>query len=75
MLFEICEDIVLSNKPTNDFKNFEFQDHHTFSITAPVIAEEFESMAEPALIDKLYQTAFLTTINKKVKSMLPSLSQ
>ena len=58
MLFEICEDIVLSNKPTNDFKNFEFQIISTFSITAPVIAEEFESMAEPALIDKLYQTAF-----------------
>ena len=58
MLFEICEDIVLSNKPTNDFKNFEFQIISTFSITAPVIVEEFESMAEPALIDKLYQTAF-----------------
>ena len=58
MLFEICEDIVLSNKPTNDFKNFEFQIISTFSITAPVIAEEFESMAEHALIDKLYQTAF-----------------
>ena len=58
MLFEICEDIVLSNKPTNDFKNFEFQIISTFSITAPVIAEEFESMAEPTLIDKLYQTAF-----------------
>ena len=58
MLFEICEDIVLSNKPTNNFKNFEFQIISTFSITAPVIAEEFESMAEPTLIDKLYQTAF-----------------
>ena len=58
MLFEICEDIVLSNKPTNDFKNFEFQIISTFSITAPVIAEEFESMTEAELIDKLYQTAF-----------------
>ena len=58
MLFEICEDIVLSNKPTNDFKNFEFQIISTFSITAPVIADEFESMTEAELIDKLYQTAF-----------------
>ena len=58
MLFEICEDIVLSNKPTNDFKNFEFQIISTFSITAPVIADKFESMTEAELIDKLYQTAF-----------------
>ena len=58
MLFEICEDIVLSNKPTNDFKNFEFQIISTFSITAPVIADEFENMTEAELIDKLYQTAF-----------------
>ena len=58
MLFEICEDIVLSNKPTNDFKNFEFQIISTFSITAPVIADEFENMTEGELIDKLYQTAF-----------------
>ena len=58
MLFEICEDIVLINKPTNDFKNFEFQIISTFSITAPVIAEEFESMSTAELIDKLYQTAF-----------------
>lgn len=58
MLFEICEEIVMNNKPTNDFKNFEFQIISTFSITAPVLANEFESMGEAELIDKLYQTAF-----------------
>ena len=35
MLFEICEDIVLSNKPTNDFKNFEFQIISTFFNHSP----------------------------------------
>ena len=58
MLFETCEDIVLENKVANDFKNFEFQIISTFSITAPVLKEEFESMSEAALVDKLYQTTF-----------------
>ncbi|MEL0300985.1 MAG: preprotein translocase subunit SecA, partial [Flavobacteriaceae bacterium] len=58
MLFETCEEIVLNNKPTNDFKNFEFEIISTFSITAPVIDSEFENMSEGELIDKLYQTTF-----------------
>jgi len=58
MLFETCEEIVLNNKPTNDFKNFEFEIISTFSITAPVIVSEFENMSEAELIDKLYQTTF-----------------
>ncbi len=58
MLFETCEDIVLNNKASNDFKNFEFQIISTFSITAPVLQNEFEDMAERELIDKLYETTF-----------------
>ena len=48
----------MNNKATNDFKNFEFQIISTFSITAPVLEDEFEQMTEGALIDKLYQTTF-----------------
>ena len=58
MLFETCEDIVLSNKATNDYKNFEFQVISTFSITSPVLENEFQEITEPELIDKLYQTTF-----------------
>ena len=58
MLFETCEDIVLSNKVTNDYKNFEFQVISTFSITSPVLENEFQEITEPELIDKLYQTTF-----------------
>ena len=58
MLFETCEDIVLNNKASNDFKNFEFQIISTFSITAPVLQNEFEDMVEGELIDKLYETTF-----------------
>ncbi len=58
MLFETCEDIVLGTKAANDFKNFEFQIISTFSITAPVLKDEFEAMTEGELIDKLYTTTF-----------------
>ncbi len=58
MLFETCEEIVLENKATNDFKNFEFQIISTFSITSPVLEDEFEETSEGELIDKLYQTTF-----------------
>ena len=58
MLFETCEDIVLNTKAANDFKNFEFQIISTFSITAPVLQNEFEAMTEGELIDKLYETTF-----------------
>ena len=58
MLFETCEDIVMGTKAANDFKNFEFQIISTFSITAPVLKDEFEAMSEGELIDKLYATTF-----------------
>ena len=58
MLFETCEEIVLNNKASNDFKNFEFQIISTFSITSPVLEDEFKEMSEGDLIDKLYQTTF-----------------
>ena len=58
MLFETCETIVINNKATNDFKNFEFEIISTFSITSPVQRDEFEAMTEADLIDQLYQTTF-----------------
>ena len=58
MLFEVCEEIVLNNKQTEDFKNFEFEIISNFSITAPVLEEEFSSMTERELTDKLYETVY-----------------
>ena len=58
MLFELCEEIVLNNKQTEDFKNFEFEIISNFSITAPVLEEDFSSMSDRELIDKLYETVY-----------------
>ncbi len=58
MLFEVCEDIVINNKQNDDFKNFEFEIISNFSISAPVLEEEFSALEERALTDKLYDTVF-----------------
>ncbi|WP_252158550.1 preprotein translocase subunit SecA [Candidatus Arcticimaribacter forsetii] len=56
MLFEVCEEIVINNKQGDDFKNFEFEIISNFSITAPVLEDEFLSTDERTLTDKLYET-------------------
>ena len=56
MLFEVCEEIVINNKRGDDFKNFEFEIISNFSITAPVLEDEFLSTDERTLTDKLYET-------------------
>ena len=56
MLFEVCEEIAVNNKQSDDFKNFEFEIISNFSITAPVLEDEFSSMSERELTDKLYET-------------------
>ena len=56
MLFEVCEEIAINNKQSDDFKNFEFEIISNFSITAPILEDEFSSMTERELTDKLYET-------------------
>jgi len=55
MLYDTCEEIVLQNKESKDFKNFEFEIISNFSITAPLTADEFDEQTEGELIQKLYQ--------------------
>ncbi|MFQ3335262.1 MAG: preprotein translocase subunit SecA, partial [Candidatus Arcticimaribacter sp.] len=58
MLFEVCEEIVINNKQNDDFKNFEFEIISNFSISAPVLEEEFSALEQRAMTDKLYNTVF-----------------
>jgi preprotein translocase subunit SecA len=55
MLYDTCEEVVLQNKETKDYKNFEFEIISNFSMTAPITAKEFEEQNELDLIQKLYQ--------------------
>ena len=64
MLYDTCEDIVLNNKSSKDFKNFEFEIISTFSMTAPISESDFSEKTENDLISDLY-TSSLNHYNEK----------
>jgi preprotein translocase subunit SecA len=55
MMYDTCEVIVNDNKPSNDFKNFEFELIRYFAITSPFSSNDFEKMSEMELTGKLYK--------------------
>ena len=54
-MYDTCEVIVNDNKPSNDFKNFEFELIRYFAITSPFSSNDFEKMSEMELTGKLYK--------------------
>jgi len=54
MIFETCEAIVNQNKATKDFQNFEFELIRFTSMTSPFSEDEFNSLSEQELANKLY---------------------
>ena len=55
ILFETCEEIVMTNKGSSDFKNFEFELISNFSMTSPIDAEEFKETPDNEIINKLFE--------------------
>jgi len=68
MIYDTCQAIVNENKPTKDFKNFEFELIRFSSMTSPFSEEEFESMNEQDIIDKLYKTIYAHYQDKIAKN-------
>jgi len=66
MLFDTCEDIVLSNKGNSDYKNFEFEIITSFSMTAPISEEQFLETPESELTYNLYD-ALLKHYQEKIE--------
>ena len=54
ILYDTCEEITLTNKASNDFKNFEFEIIRNFSVTSPLSEETFNETAENEIINQLY---------------------
>ena len=54
MIFETCETIINQNKAAKDFQNFEFELIRFTSITSPFNEDEFNSLSETELTDRLY---------------------
>ncbi len=44
MVYDTCDSIVLNNKMTNDYSNFEFELIRFSSSTSPFSKEEFENI-------------------------------
>jgi preprotein translocase subunit SecA len=68
MMYDTCEVIVESNKPSNDFKNFEFELIRYFSITSPVSESEFSKMNEIELTGKVYKATMAYYLEKTERS-------
>ena len=54
MIFETCEAIVNTNKAAKDFQNFEFELIRFTSMTSPFSEDEFNTLTEQELANKLY---------------------
>jgi len=68
MLYDTCDLIVSDNKPTNDFKNFEFELIRYFSITSPVTESEFSKLTDIELTGKVYKAALAFYTEKTERS-------
>jgi preprotein translocase subunit SecA len=55
MMYDTAELLVSSNKPSNNFKNFEFELIRTFSMSSPVTENDFIKLPERELAGKVYK--------------------
>ncbi|MDC3218976.1 preprotein translocase subunit SecA [Flavobacteriaceae bacterium] len=65
IMFDTIEEIVIQNKGTNDYKNFEFELITTFSMTSPITENGFLESSEDDLIQSLYEELNTFYTNKK----------
>ena len=64
MIYDTCENIVVRNKETNDYKNFEFELIRFFSISTDLNSDDFESMETNEIINKVYNLTLEHYLNK-----------
>ena len=64
MIYDTSEIITEDNKANNDYKNFEFELIRYFSMSSPVTADEFSTMAAQDISGIVYKTAFQHYISK-----------
>ncbi len=57
MMYDTAELIVDTNKGAGDFKNFEYELIKNFAITSPISETDFQKLANPEIISKVYKAA------------------
>ena len=58
MIYDIAENIVSTNKISQDFKNFDFELIRYFSMSSPISESEFKSKSEPQITSAIYKAAY-----------------
>ena len=58
MIYDTSENIALTNKAANDFKNFEFELIRYFAMSSPITEAEFNKLSEQDIAGKIYKAAF-----------------
>ena len=65
IMFDTIEEIIIENKGSNNFKNFEFELITTFSMSSPITENEFLESSEDDLVNNLYEELNTFYGNKK----------
>ncbi len=58
MVYDTCNLLVRENKPSSDYQNFEFELIRFSSTSSPFTEEEFKTMSEQELTDKLFDVVY-----------------
>jgi preprotein translocase subunit SecA len=58
MVFDTCYSLIRENKPSGDYQNFEFELIRFSSTSSPFNEEEFKSLPEQELTDKLFDAVY-----------------
>ena len=56
LLYDTCEELVLSVKPNNDYKSYQYSVISSFAIIPPLNESSFKETSESEITSKLYQS-------------------
>ncbi len=74
MIYDTAEVITASNKPTSDYKNFEFELIRFFSTSSPITEEEFKSGNVQGIAGKVYKAVlahYQDKVSRSAESAFP----
>ncbi len=74
MIYDTAEVITMSNKPTNDFKNFDFEIIRFFSTASSITEEEFKKESTQEITGKIYKAIlkqYQEKINRSAETAFP----
>ena len=68
MIFDTCSSIVVANKQTDNYTNFEFELIRFSGMASPFSKEEFKTIPADKMVDDLYDKVYLHYTDKVVRN-------